>query len=114
MGQRCNNTPVINNKEIDVKLRHKWETIQAGRQPTLTERKKWLSLNTNLKRGNLVLLCDKSLKQSHWSLGRIVEALPETDMAVCVVKVQTKDSGYVRSVASLLLLECSNDRVGAV
>ena len=54
------------------------------------------------------------MKRSHWPLGRIVETLPGPDNIVRVVKVKTKDSGYVRSVASLELLERSNDRVGVV
>ena len=78
----------------------------------LTERKKWSLLNINLKRGDLVLLCDKNLKRLHWPLGRIVETLPGPDNVVRVVKVKTKDGSYVRSVASLALLECSNDQVG--
>ena len=69
---------------------------------------------TNFKRGDLVLPCDKNLKRSHWPLGRIVETLPGPDNIVRVVKVKTKDSGYVRSVASFELLERSNDRVGVV
>ena len=80
----------------------------------LTERKKWLSFNINLKMGDLVLLCDKNLKRSHWPLGRVVETLPGPDNVVCVAKVQMKDSSYVRSVASLALLECSNDWVSVV
>ena len=79
--------------------------------PVLTKRKKWSSLNVNLKRGDLVLLCDKNLKRSHCSLGRIIETLPGPDNVVCVVKLQTKDSVYVQSAASLALHECSNDRV---
>ena len=54
------------------------------------------------------------MKRSHWPLGRIVETLPGPDNIVRVVKVKTKDSGYVRSVASFELLERSNDRVGVV
>ena len=82
----------------------------------LTERKKWSSLNVNLKTGDFVLLYDKNLKRSHWPLGRVVETLsgPDNVVPVRVVKVQTKDSSYVRSVASLALLECSNDRVSVV
>ena len=75
----------------------------------LTERKKRLSLNVNLKKGDLVLLCDKNLKRSHWPLGHVVETLPGTGNIVRVVKVQMKDSSYVQSVASLALLECSKD-----
>ena len=80
----------------------------------LTERKKWSSLNISLKRGDLVLPCDTNLKRSHWPLGRIVETLPGPDNVARVVKVQTKDSSYVRSVASLALLEFSNDHVGVL
>ena len=88
-------------------LRRKWKAIQAATNmfwsrwteeylPTLTERKKWSSLNTNLKKGDLVLICDKILKRSNWPLGRIVEKPPGTDNVIRVVKVQTKDSSYVQ------------------
>ena len=103
-------------------LRRKWKAVQAAANmflslwtreylPVLTKRKKWSSLNVNLKRGDLVLLCDKNLKRSHWPLGRIIETLPGPDNVVCVVKLQTKDCIYVQSAASLALHECSNDRV---
>ena len=72
----------------------------------LTERKKWSSLNVNLKKDDLVLLCDKNLKQSYWSLGRIIETLSRLDNVVGAVKVATKNSSYVQLVASLELLEC--------
>ena len=88
--------------------------LKAVYLPVLTEQKKWWSLNANLKMGDIVLLCDKNLKQSHWPLGRVVETLPGPENVVRVVKVQTKDSGYVRSVVSLALLECSNDWVSVV
>ena len=54
------------------------------------------------------------MKQSKWPLGRIVETLPGPNNFVCAVKVQRKDSSYVPSVASLVLLECSNGQVGVV
>ena len=38
--------------------------LKAVYLPMLTEQKKWSSLNANLKKGDLVLLCDKNLKQS--------------------------------------------------
>ena len=91
-----------------------WSRWDQECLPTLTEQKKWPSLNTNLKKVDFVLTCDKNLKQSHWPLGHIVETLPGPDNAVRVVKVQTKDSSYVRSVASLALLKYSNDWVGVV
>ena len=108
LGWRSNNTPVINNKEVNVMLQHKWKAVQAatnmfwlqwtrGYLPMLTEQISPLKCD-------LVLLCDKNLKQSHWLLERIVETLPGSDNIVCVGKVQTKDSSYVWSVASLALL----------
>ena len=30
LGRRSNNTPVINNKEVDVTVRRKWKAIQAA------------------------------------------------------------------------------------
>ena len=120
LGQGSNNTPVINNKEVDVTVRRKWKAVRVATNilwsrwtqeylSMLTERKNWLSLNVNLQKGDLVLLCDKNLKRSHWPLGRVVETLPGPCNDVCVVKVQMKDSSYVQSVASLALLECLND-----
>ena len=54
----------------------------------LTEQKKWSSLNVNLKKGDLVLLCNKNLKRSHWPLGRAVETLTGPGNVGGVVKVQ--------------------------
>ena len=56
----------------------------------------------------------QDLKRSHWSLERVVETLPGPDNVVRVVKIRTKDSSYVRSLATLALLKCSNDQVGVV
>ena len=81
--------------------------------PTLTERKKWWSLNAHLKKSDLALLRDKNLKQSKWAPGRIVETLPGPDNLFRVVRVKT-ESSYVRSAASLALLECLNGRVAVV
>ena len=117
LGQRSNNTPVLNNKEVDMTVQHKWKAVQAATNmfwsrwtreylPMLTERKKWSSLNVNLKKDDLVLLCDKNLKRSYWSLGRIIETLSRPDNVVGVVKVATKNSSYVQLVAGLALLEC--------
>ena len=117
LGQRSNNTPVLNNKEVDMTLQHKWKAVQAASNifwsrwtreylPMLTERKKWSSLNVNLKKDDLILLCDKNLKRSYWSLGRIIETLSRLDNVVGAVKVATKNSSYVQLVASLELLEC--------
>ena len=30
LGQRSNNTPVLNNKEVDMTLQHKWKAVQAA------------------------------------------------------------------------------------
>ena len=98
-------------------VQHKWKAVQAATNmfwsrwtreylPMLTERKKWSSLNVNLKKDDLVLLCDKNLKRSYWSLGRIIETLSRPDNVVGVVKVATKNSSYVQLVAGLALLEC--------
>ena len=72
-----------------------WSRWTRKYLPILTERKKWSSLNVNLKKGDLVLLCDKSLKRSHWPLRRAVETLPGPVNIVRFIKVQMKDSSYV-------------------
>ena len=72
-----------------------WSRWTPEYLPMLTEQKKWSSLNVNLKKGDLVLLCNKNSKRSHWPLGRVVETLPGPDNVFRVVKVQTKGSSYV-------------------
>ena len=72
-----------------------WSRWTREYLPMLTEQKKWSSLNVNLKKGDLVLLCNKNSKRSHWPLGRVVETLPGPDNVFRVVKVQTKGSSYV-------------------
>ena len=106
LGRRSNNTPVIKIKKVDITLRGKWKAVQAASNMfwsqwtqeyllILTERKKWSSLNVNVKKGELVLLYDQNLKRSHWPLGRVVETLPGPDNVFRVVEVQTKGSSYV-------------------
>ena len=64
--------------------------LKAVYLPMLTEQKKWSSLNANLKKGDLVLLCDKNLKQSHWPLERVVETLPGPDNVFVLLKYKRK------------------------
>ena len=64
--------------------------LKAVYLPMLTEQKKWSSLNANLKKGDLVLLCDKNLKQSHWPLERVVETIPGPDIVFVLLKYKRK------------------------
>ena len=93
---------------------HVLVTMDLRISSILTERKKLLPLNVNLKKDDFVLVCDKNLKRSHWPLGRIVKTLSGPDNVVRVVKAQMKNSSYVQLVASLALLECGNNRVSVV
>jgi hypothetical protein len=67
---------------------------------SLQERQKWLYPKTNVSVGDVVLLVDSSPRNS-WSLGRIVETVPDKKGLVRVVHVKTKTNVLVRPIHKL-------------
>ena len=100
----------------DVSSRKKWKQVQALRKmfwdrwrreylPTLTTRGKWRNHTTNLRIGELVIICDDDTKRTKWPLGRITNIMPGNDDIVRVAEVKTSNGTYTRPVAKLCRLE---------
>ena len=57
------------------------------------------------KEGDLVMVLDKNLVRSQWTLGRIIQTIPSQDGEVRKVQVKTKDGTYIRPMTKISLLE---------
>ena len=107
------NSPATNNitcyqskwKFIQEMVSFFWKRWIAEYLPYLTERKKWQTNQRNFEVGDLVVVADKSVKRSHWPLGRIVRVIKGSDDVVRVVEVKTSQGTYTRPAAHLCLLE---------
>ena len=66
--------------------------------PALQVRGKWHKALPNLKPNALVLPVDDNTPRDHWSFGRVLEVYPGSDGMVRTVKVNTKDSVFIRPI----------------
>ena len=71
----------------------------------LNKRTKWFRDQRNFEVGNLVLMHQNNIPQSHWPLGRITKVFPSNDNVVRSVKVKLPNSLMIRPTTSLCLLE---------
>ena len=67
-------------------------------------RRKWQSKQTNLVKGDIVLIRNDLLPPSKWELGRVIECFPGKDNIVRVVKIQTAKLTFTRAVNKICLL----------
>lgn len=100
----------------DLYCRKRWRCVQflanefwsRWRKEFLThqqERKKWTRQQPNLKKDDVVLMCDDSLPRIQWPLARIIETFEGQDGLVRKVKVKLCDgSVYERPVHKLVVL----------
>ncbi|XP_018360617.1 PREDICTED: uncharacterized protein LOC108759610 [Trachymyrmex cornetzi] len=76
-------------------------------------RSRWLTPQTNVKVGQIVLLRQLNLPPTKWELARITHCHPSRDQLVRVVTVKTKTGDYKRPITKLALLpvdlESQND-----
>ena len=116
IGRNSPNLPPINCKEININLCSKWKSVQATTNmfwerwikeylPTLTDWKKWKVEGTDIKPGDLLILCDKNIKRCSWPLARVLEIIPSRNGRTRIVKIKTKDGIYTRPKHSIALLE---------
>ena len=99
--------------------RNEWKRVQAlasmfwSRRrkeylPQLQQRQKWTDSQRDLRNGNLVLLKDKSICRTQWPIGRIVNAIKNSDDHVRKVEVRIivngKPTVYTRPISELILL----------
>jgi hypothetical protein len=99
--------------------RNEWKRVQALASmfwsrwrkeylPQLQQRQKWTDSQRDLRNGNLVLLKDKSICRTQWPIGRIVNAIKNSDDHVRKVEVRIivngKPTVYTRPISELILL----------
>ena len=102
-------------------LRKKWKQLQYfanlfwsrwSKQylAMLQERQKWQQPQHNLKENDIVLLVENTPRNA-WSLGRVVNAIQDTNGLVRIVRVKTKNKILERPVHKLcLFLEANEEK----
>ena len=75
--------------------------------PTLQRRTKWMDEKSNLKKGDLVLICDECTPRNVWPMGLVVEANVGRDGLTRSVRIKTKSTELVRPITKVVLLEAS-------
>lgn len=115
MKTQPNLPPGIFNQN-DLYTRKRWRQIQYLADlfwrrwtreylPLLQERQKWTRQKRNFEPGDVVLVVDSSSPRSTWTMGRIIQTLPDSSGTVRRVKLQTKNSTLERSVHKICLLQ---------
>lgn len=82
-----------------------WSRWMKEYVPTLQERQRWLQKRPNFKKGQLVLMADKSLPRGKWSKAIVESVFPDIDGVVREVSVRTATGIYRRDIRKLCLLE---------
>ncbi|XP_063898919.1 uncharacterized protein LOC126057021 [Helicoverpa armigera] len=77
-------------KRIEVIRRHFWDRFSLEYVALLQQKVKWHSSRAELKLGSLVLIKDRALPPSLWSLGRVTKVYPGSDGISRVAEVLTK------------------------
>lgn len=73
--------------------------------PLLQERQKWSAQKRNLQTGDVVLVVDNTTPRNTWTMGRIIQTLPDSAGLVRRVVLKTKTSTLERPVNKLCLLQ---------
>ena len=85
-----------------------WKHWRSDYLQCLQQRRKWQSENDDLKKGDVVLLRDKSVNRTEWPLGIIVDAIRSDDGKVrkaCIrVCKDGKSVTYTRPISEMILL----------
>lgn len=76
---------------------------------TLMQRPKWDKRSPDLSVGKMVLLAEKNLPPTSWSLGRVLEVFPGNDNIVRVVKIKTVNGVFTRPANKLCVLPFQDD-----
>ena len=77
--------------------------------PELQRRVKWHKVMTNLKPGDLVLLCDQMTPRNLWPLAVVQEVFPGRDNLVRSVRIRTRTGSLVRPLSKLVVLESAGE-----
>ena len=86
-------------------VKHFWQRWSREYLTSLQRVTKWCSPSTELKVGDVVILCDDGTAPTQWSLARIVKTYPGNDGTIRVVTVQTSNGNqYTRPAVKIIPL----------
>lgn len=108
--------PETENVSLPLKLSRRWRQVQHLSDtfwrkwilvylPTLQKRQKWLDKHRNLRKGDLVLVCDVRTSKGLWPKGIVEEVVISADGVVRQASVRTNKGTLRRDVRQLCLLE---------
>lgn len=89
---------------------HFWRRWMSEYLPTLTERRKWLTKERNLREGDIVLVIDDRNPRGQWPLGVVTRVHPGPDGVTRTADVRHRGTELRRPVAKLCLLEATTER----
>lgn len=81
-----------------------WNRWQREYLAELQRRNKWVTGDSNLREGMMVLLKETQTPPLQWHIGRIVNVHPGDDNSVRVVTVRTAQGIYQRSARNICVL----------
>lgn len=85
-----------------------------GISSPVTTQKKWLSHQTNVLVGQIVILAEDNTPPSQWAIGKIIKTYPGPDDLIRVVDVRTNYKVFRRPIHKLGLLPIIDNEEGAV
>ncbi|XP_013402959.1 uncharacterized protein LOC106168462 [Lingula anatina] len=86
-----------------------WSRWLSEYLPALQERQKWLKLTSNLKPGDLVMVCQDHTPRNQWPLGLVTGTRAGNDNIVRAVEVKTAHGIFERPITKICLLEASGE-----
>jgi len=93
-------------RAAQVLVDHFWRRWMKEYLPSVIERRKWLSpAAANLKKDDVVLICDQRNSRGSWPIGWIVRPIPSPDGIVRSAIVKTAGGEFERPTVKLCLLE---------
>ena len=92
-------------RRVQELLQHFWKRWMKEWLPSLNTRRKWNSVNKDVREGDIVLVINPDIPRGHWKLGVIVTAYPGSDGHVRVVDVRIGQSVFKRPVTKICPLE---------
>ncbi|CAL8103610.1 unnamed protein product [Calicophoron daubneyi] len=82
-----------------------WKRWKKEYLTTLQARSKWISLQRNFVKGDLVLVLDEKCPRGKWPKGLVVEIYPDSQGYVRKADIRMANGTVQRDVRSLCLLE---------
>ena len=91
-------------QKLQQMTQHFWSRWKKEYLNRLQTRPKWMTPQSNIEKGELVVVKDLSLPPAKWLLARVIDTHPGNDGLVRVVTIRTKDSCFKRPIAKVCRL----------